>query len=210
MFWKPLVTLIWLGALVMAFGGALSLSDRRLRIGFARRAARGASTAAIRSRRNEPMRRGSLARLGAAAAALAAGAGRRGAARRDAARPEARGARPRRSRRELRCLVCQNQSIDNSAAPLARDLRLLVRERLKAGDSDAAVHAYLVARYGDFVLLKPPFKPETLLLWLAPPAVLLVGAALIVATRRSAGPRRSDLPLDAAEQAKVDALMESG
>ncbi len=119
-------------------------------------------------------------------------------------------ARARALSAELRCLVCQNQSIDDSAAPLARDLRLLVRERLKAGDTDAAVQAYLVARYGDFVLLKPPFKPETLLLWLAPPAVLLIGAALIVATRRSAAPRRPDVPLDAAEQAKVDALMELG
>ena len=68
----------------------------------------------------------------------------------------------------LRCLVCQNQSIDDSNAPLARDLRILVRERLSAGESNEAAIAFVVARYGDFVLLKPPFKPTTWLLWLAP------------------------------------------
>lgn len=82
---------------------------------------------------------------------------------------------------ELRCLVCQNQSIDDSNAPLAKDLRLLVRERLKAGDSDRQVHDYVVARYGDFVLLKPPFGLSTLLLWLAP---LLGLAAAALAVRR--------------------------
>ncbi len=76
----------------------------------------------------------------------------------------------------LRCLVCQNQSIDDSDAPLARDLRLLVRERLKDGDSDDAVRSYLVARYGDFILLKPPFEVGTLLLWLTPALVLVAGA----------------------------------
>ncbi|MEQ1652088.1 MAG: cytochrome c-type biogenesis protein [Hyphomicrobium sp.] len=75
----------------------------------------------------------------------------------------------------LRCLVCQNQSIDDSDAPLARDLRLLVRERIKAGDSDTAVIDYVVARYGDFVLLKPPLKPATLVLWLSPIVLLLAG-----------------------------------
>ena len=77
----------------------------------------------------------------------------------------------------LRCLVCQNQSIDDSEAPLARDLRLLVRERIKAGDSDQEVVDFIVARYGEFVLLKPRFEPHTLLLWFATPAVFLVGAA---------------------------------
>jgi cytochrome c-type biogenesis protein CcmH len=75
----------------------------------------------------------------------------------------------------LRCLVCQNQSIDDSNAPLARDLRILVRQRLTAGDSDAGVRDYIVARYGDFVLLKPPFGWETLLLWLTPMLVLAAG-----------------------------------
>ena len=79
----------------------------------------------------------------------------------------------------LRCLVCQNQSIDDSDAPLARDLRILVRQRLAAGDSDKAVRDYLVARYGDFILLKPPFELSTLLLWLMPLAVLLAGAAML-------------------------------
>lgn len=86
----------------------------------------------------------------------------------------------------LRCVVCQNQSIDDSGAPLARDLRLLVRERLKAGDSDAAVRDYLVARYGDFVLLKPRFAGYTLILWLTPLAVLAAGA--FVALRRFRSP----------------------
>src|SRR6476469_8496496 len=77
--------------------------------------------------------------------------------------------------KELRCMVCQNQSIDDSDAPLARDLRLLVRERIAAGDSDSKVIDFLVARYGEFVLLKPRFNPHTLLLWLVPPLALLGG-----------------------------------
>ena len=90
----------------------------------------------------------------------------------------------------LRCLVCQNQSIDDSDAPLARDLRLLVRERLKAGDSDEEVRDYLVARYGDFILLKPPFEASTLLLWLTPVVVLAAGAvAALVRFRKPAETR---------------------
>ena len=115
-------------------------------------------------------------------------------------------ARARALSSELRCLVCQNQSIDDSAAPLARDLRLIVRERLKAGDSDAGVKGYLVARYGDFVLLKPPFKTETLLLWLMPLAILLAGAAAIVAGLRNARNRRDAPPLNEVEKAKLDIL----
>ncbi|RAI37221.1 cytochrome c-type biogenesis protein [Rhodoplanes serenus] len=85
----------------------------------------------------------------------------------------------------LRCLVCQNQSIDDSDAGLARDLRLLVRERLKEGDSDSEVIDFLVKRYGEFVLLKPRFSWHTALLWAAPAAVLLAGVAgLVVALRR--------------------------
>jgi cytochrome c-type biogenesis protein CcmH len=76
----------------------------------------------------------------------------------------------------LRCLVCQSQSIDESNAPLARDLRVLVRERLKAGDSDETVLAFVVARYGDYVRLKPPFVARTILLWLGPLVVLVLGA----------------------------------
>jgi cytochrome c-type biogenesis protein CcmH len=82
----------------------------------------------------------------------------------------------------LRCMVCQNQSIDDSNAPLARDLRILVRERLEEGDTDQEVRDYLVARYGDFILLKPRFAAYTLILWLAPVAVLLIGA--VVAFKR--------------------------
>jgi len=89
-------------------------------------------------------------------------------------------ARARAISKELRCLVCQNQSIDDSGADLAHDLRVIVRERLTAGDSDEQVKAYLVARYGDFILLDPPFKAKTLLLWGGPALVLLLGAGAIV------------------------------
>ena len=87
----------------------------------------------------------------------------------------ARESRARDLSRELRCMVCQNQSIDDSDAPLARDLRLLVRERIASGDSDAQVIDFLVARYGEFVLLKPRFNSHTLLLWLLPPLALAGG-----------------------------------
>lgn len=101
----------------------------------------------------------------------------------------------------LRCLVCQNQSIDDSDAPLAKDLRVLVRERLVAGDSDAAVRDYVVARYGDFVLLKPPVNAHTLLLWLAP-LFVLIGAGLIVVRtiRRPAAKEVAAAPLSADEE----------
>lgn len=109
---------------------------------------------------------------------------------------------------ELRCLVCQNQSIDDSDAPLARDLRLLVRERLKAGDSDAAVRVFLVQRYGEFVLLKPPFKLETLLLWLGPFAILiLAGLGLIIARRRRMQDAlAAEAPLSDTERAELALL----
>src|SRR6202011_3157666 len=81
---------------------------------------------------------------------------------------------------DLRCMVCQNQSIDDSEAPLARDLRLLVRERLTAGDSDPQVVDFLVARYGEFVLLKPRFEWHTVPLWLAPIAILMIGGGVFV------------------------------
>lgn len=88
----------------------------------------------------------------------------------------------------LRCMVCQNQNIDDSDAPLARDLRLLVRERLKKGDSDDQVRDYLVARYGDFVLLKPPLRPYTLILWITPAIVLLGAAGFTIARLRAQKP----------------------
>ncbi|MFO1128186.1 MAG: cytochrome c-type biogenesis protein [Rhodospirillales bacterium] len=89
-------------------------------------------------------------------------------------------ARAREVSRELRCVVCQNESIDDSNAELAHDLRLLVRERIAAGDSDKQVIDYVVSRYGDFVLLRPPFKPTTWALWFGP-AVVLAGGALVLA-----------------------------
>jgi cytochrome c-type biogenesis protein CcmH len=104
----------------------------------------------------------------------------------------------------LRCLVGQNQSIDDSDAPLARDLRLLVRDRLKAGDSDADVEKYVVQRYGEFVLLRPVVAPHTMLLWFGPALVLAAGILGLAFTRR----RRPDpaLPLSPAEQARLHAL----
>ena len=100
--------------------------------------------------------------------------------------------------RELRCMVCQNQSIDDSDAPLARDLRLLVRERIGAGDSDSQVIDFLVARYGAFVLLKPRFEAQTLALWLLPPLALGIGAILLLLAarrRRSGGDQTGDTTL---------------
>jgi cytochrome c-type biogenesis protein CcmH len=124
-------------------------------------------------------------------------------------------ARARALSRELRCMVCQNQSIDDSDAPLARDLRVLVRERLQAGDSDANVIDFLVARYGQFVLLKPRVTWETALLWAGPPAVLLIGAlALVMAARRRSGMAvagdAQSTPLSAAEKARLKELANSG
>lgn len=89
----------------------------------------------------------------------------------------------------LRCMVCQNQNIDDSDAPLAKDLRILVRDRLKAGDTDEQVRTYLQTRYGDFVLLKPPFKVDTLLLWVTPFAVLVAAFGFAFARMRSQKPR---------------------
>jgi cytochrome c-type biogenesis protein CcmH len=110
--------------------------------------------------------------------------------------------RARNLSRELRCMVCQNQSIDDSDAPLARDLRLLVRERLKAGDSDTQIIDYLVARYGDFVLLKPRFTSHTALLWLLPFLVLIAGAAALLILRRRQQ-NRSSIRLSDEEEARV-------
>ncbi len=112
-------------------------------------------------------------------------------------------ARARALSKELRCMVCQNQSIDDSEAPLAHDLRVLVRERLKAGDSDAQVINFLVARYGEFVLLKPRLAWHTAALWGLPPAILLIGIVTIVVVVR----RRRSVPL--AEAANLTAAEES-
>lgn len=113
--------------------------------------------------------------------------------------------------RGLRCLVCQNESIDDSNAPLARDLRILVRERLVAGDSDREVRDFLVARYGDFVLLKPPFKPSTLPLWLGPALVLVAGGAGVALWyRRRARETGEPAPLTDEERRRLAALTGGG
>jgi cytochrome c-type biogenesis protein CcmH len=122
-------------------------------------------------------------------------------------------ARARALSKDLRCLVCQNQSIDDSDAPLARDLRILVRERLQAGDSDAQVIDFLVARYGQFVLLKPQLNWHTVALWLGPPGVLLTGALVLlfgVRRRRARQPAQDASPLSPAEQQRLARLTESG
>lgn len=116
-------------------------------------------------------------------------------------------ARARTIGKQLRCLVCQNQSIDDSDAALARDLRILVRERLTAGDTNAEIIDFVTARYGDFVLLEPPFKPKTWLLWFAPVAILLLGIFAVLAMVRRRGSRGEPDPLTPAERARVDALL---
>ena len=110
---------------------------------------------------------------------------------------------------ELRCLVCQNQSIDDSDAPLAKDLRVLVRERITKGDSDVQVLDYLVARYGEFVLLRPRFNARTAILWTLPFAVVIVGAAgiFLALRRRAASAGAVEAPLDAEEKARLDEIL---
>jgi cytochrome c-type biogenesis protein CcmH len=109
---------------------------------------------------------------------------------------------------QLRCMVCQNESIDESSADLARDLRLLVRERLEAGDSDDQIRSFLVHRYGDFILLKPPFKPETWLLWSAPFLILLAGGIFIIVSRRRQADAMAKDCLTETEHAKLNAMLE--
>jgi cytochrome c-type biogenesis protein CcmH len=118
-------------------------------------------------------------------------------------------ARARKLSQELRCVVCQNQSIDDSNAPLAHDLRVIVRERLAAGDGDGEVLAFVEARYGAFVLLRPRFRLQTLLLWLTP-LLLLAGAGLFLlrARQRQAVPGSVPPPLSADEQRRLDALLQ--
>jgi len=123
-------------------------------------------------------------------------------------------ARARALSHELRCMVCQNQSIDESDAPLAHDLRVLVRERLKAGDSDSQVIDFLVARYGEFVLLKPRFEWHTAPLWLAPGVLLLIGGITVfMAVRRRRGGAvnlQAPPPLSKSEQARLAELTKPG
>lgn len=120
-------------------------------------------------------------------------------------------ARARELSLELRCLVCQNQSIDDSNAELARDLRLLVRERLVAGDTNEEAMDYIRARYGDFVLLRPPVQKSTYLLWFGPIGIVLAGVAIVVVTSRrrraNAAAVAPAAPLSGAERSRLDAAL---
>ena len=122
-------------------------------------------------------------------------------------------ARARALSKELRCMVCQNESIDDSGAPLAHDIRVLVRERIKAGDSDRQVLDFLVARYGEFVLLRPRLSWHTVALWGLPPAVLLVGGVVILMDlrrRRTAQAEEEKANLSVAEEARLAELLRDG
>jgi cytochrome c-type biogenesis protein CcmH len=124
----------------------------------------------------------------------------------------AKEARARNLSKELRCMVCQNQSIDDSDAPLARDLRLLVRERIASGESDKQVMDFLVARYGEFVLLKPRLELHTLLLWLLTPLVLIGGAAALWWHNRRRNERSNSegvAKLSAEEEARIERLLQA-
>jgi cytochrome c-type biogenesis protein CcmH len=111
---------------------------------------------------------------------------------------------------ELRCVVCQNQSVDDSDAPLAKDIRVLVRERIKAGDSDEAVRDFIVARYGKFVLLRPPLDGETVVLWVGPAVLLLAGLALAYFYVRRVRETTAPAPLSPAEEEAVQRLIGDG
>jgi cytochrome c-type biogenesis protein CcmH len=118
-------------------------------------------------------------------------------------------ARARALSKDLRCMVCQNQSIDDSDAPLAHDLRVLVRERLKSGDSDGQVLDFLVERYGEFVLLRPRLSWHTAALWGLPPAIVLIGIVTMVIVVRARGnaPQTGTANLSPAEEAKLSELL---
>ena len=118
-------------------------------------------------------------------------------------------ARARAISKDLRCMVCQNESIDESDAPLAHDLRLLVRKRLLAGDSDQQIVDFLVSRYGQFILLKPPLTYDTIALWAAPPVLLLLGLGMIVMVerRRASAKAAPEATLTAAEEARVAEIL---
>ena len=119
-------------------------------------------------------------------------------------------ARARDISKGLRCLVCQNQSIDDSNADLARDLRVLVRERLTAGETNQQVIAFVTARYGDYVLLEPPLKPTTYLLWFGPAAILLAGGAVVVVflRRRTRSAASGAAPLSDDERRRIERLLD--
>ena len=119
-------------------------------------------------------------------------------------------ARARDISKGLRCLVCQNQSIDDSNADLARDLRVLVRERLTAGESNRQVIAFVTVRYGDYVLLEPPLKPTTYLLWFGPAAILLAGGAAVIMflRRRTRLAMSGSAPLSDDERRRIERLLD--
>ena len=119
-------------------------------------------------------------------------------------------ARARALHAELRCMVCQGQSIADSSAPLAQDMRAIVRERIAGGASDDDVRGFLTDRYGDYVLLDPPVKPETYALWFGPAAVFVAGAAIAFALvrRARAGAREAGAPLSVEERRRLDALLD--
>jgi cytochrome c-type biogenesis protein CcmH len=121
-------------------------------------------------------------------------------------------ARARAISAQLRCLVCQNESIDESGADLAHDIRVLVRQRLTAGDTDAQAVQAIVSRYGDFVLLDPPVKPATYVLWFAPPALVFVGlgGTLIWLRGRRRQAAAEAVPLSADESRRLEALLADG
>ena len=117
-------------------------------------------------------------------------------------------ARAEKLSKELRCVVCQNQSIDDSEAPLAKDLRVILRERIAAGDSDDQAMGYIVARYGSFVQMRPPLRGDTLALWFGPAAVLVLGGIGAFVYMRGRSPAAA-APLSAAEEAELAELLKS-
>jgi cytochrome c-type biogenesis protein CcmH len=122
-------------------------------------------------------------------------------------------ARARAISKELRCMVCQNESIDESQAPLAHDLRVLVRQRIMAGDSNQQIIDFLVSRYGEFILLRPPLSWNTLALWGAPPTLLLFGIVVMIAferRRRAAKPAAAATKLSADEEARLAQILRGG
>ena len=193
-YYNPGVAWMWLGALLMGFGGLISLCDRRLRVGAPRRSRSGLASA---------VRPGATAALLLTLALFASPA--------LAIDGDEMFADPAKEDRalaigkQLRCLVCQNQSIFDSNAGLARDLRMVVRERIEAGDSNRQALDFIVTRYGDYVLLRPPVKPSTYILWSAPLALL---AAALLGLAISSRRRRRPAALDASERARARHLLE--
>ena len=194
LFWKPYVILVWLGSIFMAFGGVLSLTDRRFRVG-----------APVKAFQKHAA---SSAMIILAMSFLAV----QSVGNAYAVQPDERLKDPILEQRardisiNLRCLVCQNQSIDDSNAPLARDLRMIVRERLSKGDSNTAVTDFVVERYGTYVLLKPPFNLTTFLLWFAPVFLLLVSVMSLWAVRRKFQGSENTPPLTDEERKVIASL----